>query len=169
MSGGACSGDIAVTPEFEAGADRIIARYPASQRSASLMLLHLWQETHGHITGGAVEWIARKLALQPINIQELVTFYPMFRRRAFGKTHIRVCRTLSCMLGGAARTHAAFMEKTGAAGDPHGPCHSPDGRYTVEYVECLAACGTAPVVMVNDDFYEKVDEARVEELLKQYS
>ncbi|NJL19467.1 MAG: NAD(P)H-dependent oxidoreductase subunit E [Bdellovibrionaceae bacterium] len=169
MSGVACGSPVAVTPEFEAGADRIIARYPASRRSASLMLLHYWQETHGHISGSAVEWIAAKLGLQPINIEELVSFYPMFRRETFGKTHIRVCRTLSCMLGGAPGTHAAFLEKTGATGDPHGPCHSPDGKYTVEYVECLASCGTAPVVMVNDDFYEKVDAAAVEALLRKYS
>jgi NADH-quinone oxidoreductase subunit E len=156
------------TPAFEKKVDEVVSRYPASKRSASLMLLHLWQEEFGHISDGGIDWIAAKLELQPINILELVTFYPMFRREPIGKHHIKVCRTLSCMLGGADHTHACFKRQTGAQGDDHGPVSSPDGKYTIEYVECLASCGTAPVVMVNDDFYEGVDEAKTKELLQKY-
>lgn len=159
---------VQLSPEFEKEVSELIAHYPASKRSASLMLLHHWQEKFGYISDEAIEWIAARLELQPINILELVTFYPMFRRQPFGKHHIRVCRTLSCMLGGADKTHACFKKATGAEGDDHGPVHSPDGKYTIEYVECLASCGTAPVVMINDDFYEGVDEAKVSELLKKY-
>ena len=73
-----------------------IARYPQEhQRSAAMSLLHLWQEHFGFISDEAVVWIAAKLGLEPINILELVTFYPMFRQKPAGKTHIRVCRTLS--------------------------------------------------------------------------
>jgi NADH-quinone oxidoreductase subunit E len=158
-----------VTPEFDAKCGEIAARYPVSKRSASLMLLHFWQETFGFVSDEGINWIAAKLELQPINILELVTFYPMFRREPIGKHHIKVCRTLSCMLGGADRTHACFKKLTGAAGDDHGPCTSPDGKYTVEYVECLASCGTAPVVMVNDDFYENIGEAQAQDLLKKYT
>jgi len=75
--------------------DAVIPHYPM-KRSAALPLLHLVQEDQGFISPEAVEWIARKLELQPINIHELVTFYPMFRQQPIGRRHIKVCRTLSC-------------------------------------------------------------------------
>src|SRR3954462_1784393 len=81
--------------------DEAISHYPVSKRSASLPLLHLWQEHFGFVSDEAVSWIAAKLELQPINVLELVTFYPMFRRVAPGKRHIRVCRTLSCAMAGS--------------------------------------------------------------------
>jgi NADH-quinone oxidoreductase subunit E len=158
-----------VDPAFEAQVDEVITHYPVSKRSASLPLLHLWQEKFGYISDEAIEWIAAKLSLQPIHILELVTFYPMFRRQPIGRFHIKVCRTLSCALGGSLETYEHFKKLTGASGDEHGPVTSPDGKYTVEFVECLASCGTAPVVMVNDDFHEKVDGPRCSELLKKYS
>src|SRR5580658_3965776 len=65
---------------FEAQADELITHYPVSKRSASLPLLHLWQETFGYISPAGIDWISAKLGLQPINILELVTFYPMFRQ-----------------------------------------------------------------------------------------
>src|SRR5712664_1514345 len=81
-----------------------IGHYPADQkRRTALRLLHLWQEHFGFISDDAVTWIADKLGLQPINILELVTFYPMLREKRAGKTHIRVCRTLSCAMAGSYR------------------------------------------------------------------
>src|SRR5207237_1298779 len=79
-----------------------IAQYPPERkRSAVLPLLHLWQERFGFISDEGINWIADKLELQPINILELVTFYPMLRQKSAGKTHIRVCRTLSCAMAGS--------------------------------------------------------------------
>jgi hypothetical protein len=71
------------------------------KRSAALPLLHLVQEDQGYISNEAVEWIAARLGLQPINVYELVTFYPMFRQKPIGRRHIKVCRTLSCAPWGA--------------------------------------------------------------------
>jgi NADH-quinone oxidoreductase subunit E len=76
--------------ELVAKVDESISHYPASKRSASLPLLHLWQEHFGYVSDEAISWIAAKLELPPINILELVTFYPMFRRQPAGKTHIRI-------------------------------------------------------------------------------
>lgn len=149
--------------------DETVSHYPVSKRSAALPLLHLWQERFGYITPNAIDWIAARLDLQPIHILELVTFYPMFRQRAFGTFHIRVCRTLSCALGGSYQTFAHFKKITGATGDDHGPIHSPDGRFTIEFVECLASCGTPPVVMINDDFHENVDPSKADQLLRTYT
>ena len=91
-----------VPAELERKMDRAIGHYPADQkRSAAMPLMHLWQEHFGFISDEGVNWIAAKLGLEPINILELVTFYPMFRQAPAGRKHIRVCRTLSCAMAGA--------------------------------------------------------------------
>ena len=84
-----------------------IKSYPV-KRSAVLPLLHLIQEDQGYLSDEAIEWVASKLKLQPINVYELVTFYPMFRRKPLGKKHVRVCRTLSCALRGSHGTCKAL-------------------------------------------------------------
>jgi NADH-quinone oxidoreductase subunit E len=139
--------------------DEVITHYP-QKRSAALPLLHLVQADQGYISHEAVEWIAQRLELQPINVFELVTFYPMFRQKPIGRRHIKVCRTLSCAIMGGYRTCAEFQRQFNAKlGEV-----SPDGEVTIEFVECLASCGTAPVVMVDDVLHEKVDAARAREL-----
>jgi NADH-quinone oxidoreductase subunit E len=139
--------------------DEVITHYP-QKRSAALPLLHLVQADQGHISHEAIEWIARRLDLQPINILELVTFYPMFRQKPIGRRHIKVCRTLSCAIMGGYRTCAEFQRQFGTGlGEV-----SPGGDVTIEFVECLASCGTAPVVMIDDELHEKVDAARAREL-----
>ena len=149
-------------PENLARIDEVITHYPV-KRSATLPLLHLIHEDIGHIPEEAITWIAGKLSLQPINVYEVVTFYPMFRRHPIGRRHIKVCRTLSCALMGGYKTCAAFEKefntKLGAT--------SPDGEVTVDFVECLASCGTAPVVMIDDELHEKVDGAKAKQLSDQ--
>jgi NADH-quinone oxidoreductase subunit F len=152
--------------------DEAIGHYPADhKRSAAMPLLHLWQEHFGFINDEGVQWIAAKLNLQPINILELVTFYPMFRRERAGKTHIRVCRTLSCAMAGSDRLIENFCAATGIERRPHGDgMHNPisvsaDGNYSIEFVECLASCGTAPVCMVNQELHENVQLDRAADLL----
>jgi NADH-quinone oxidoreductase subunit E len=158
--------DFAVPSTLEAELGELISHYP-QKRSASLMLLHAVQERFGHISRQAVEWVAAKLDLQPINIYELVTFYPMFHQKRVGKYHLRVCRTLSCALGGSYELHEHFCQKLGLDPHGHGPQTTKDGKFTVEFVECLASCGTAPVMMCNEKFYEGVSEARAEEILEE--
>lgn len=164
-----------VTPAFEAEADELVTHYPVSKRSAALPLLHLWQNQFGFVDDSGVEWIAAKLELTPINILELVTFYPWFRREAAGKTVIRVCRTLACAMAGGYEVKEKFCEAVGL--DPHAEHHgfgsapptTPDGKFSVEFVECLASCGSAPVALINDDLVENIrvdDVARIVEKLK---
>lgn len=142
--------------------DEAITHYPV-KRSAVLPLLHLIQEDAGYISDEAIEWVAAKLGLQPINVYEVVTFYPMFRRKPIGRRHIKVCRTLSCALTGGYKVCEQFEREFG--------CHrgeiSADGEVTIEFVECLASCGTGPVVMIDDDLHEKVDAAKVKQLARQ--
>ena len=157
--------DFKVEPALEAEINELISHYP-QKRSASLMLLHAVQERFGFISQQAVEWIAAKLELQPINIFELVTFYPMLQQKPLGRYHLRVCRTLSCALGGSYKLHAQLCQKLGLDPRLHTLQTTPDGKYTVEFVECLASCGTAPVMMCNEAFHEGVSEQNAETILK---
>jgi len=167
------STSIAVPAELERQMDDAIAHYPSDQRrSAAMPLLHLWQEHFDFITDEAVLWIAKKLGLQPINILELVTFYPMFRQKPAGKTHIRVCRTLSCGMAGGFE----LMENLCAALEIQRPpdgegIHNPiavsaNGNYSIELVECLASCGTAPVCMIGEQLHEQVNPNSIGDVLR---
>jgi NADH-quinone oxidoreductase subunit E len=154
--------------------EEVITHYPVSKRSASLPLLHLWQNHFGYIDDSGMEWIAAKLELTPVNIYEIVTFYPWFRREAAGRTIIRVCRTLACAMAGSYDVREKFCQATGV--DPseegHGYGHAPptsqDRKFSVEFVECLASCGTAPVCLINDDLHENVTPDSVPGIVKQY-
>ncbi len=154
----------AVPPALAAEIDELVSHYP-QPRSASLMVLHALQDHFGCITPEAMEWTAARLGVQPINIYELVTFYPMFRQQPVGKFHLKVCRTLSCALGGSHELHRHLCEKLGLNPHAHGLQTTPDGRFTVEFVECLASCGTAPVILINDAFHEAVSTEKADALL----
>jgi len=129
------------------------------------MFLHALQEHFGHISKEAVEWVAARLDLQPINVYELVTFYPMFRQEPAGKYQIKICRTLSCALGGSHKLREHFCKKLGLDSHAHGLQTTKDGKFSVEFVECLASCGTAPVMMCNEDFYEGVSNEKADSIL----
>jgi len=159
------AGSFAVPKSLEAAIDELITHYPV-KRSAALMVLHALQEHFGWISQEAVEWTATRLELQPIHIYELVTFYPMFRPEPMGKYQIKVCRTLSCALGGAYELHRHFCDKLGLDHRKHGPQTTKDKKFTLEFVECLASCGTAPVMMCNDDLYEAVSQAKADEIVR---
>lgn len=161
-----------VPAELERKMDEAILRYPLERkRSASMPLLHLWQEHFGFISDEGVNWIAAKLELQPINILELVTFYPMFRQKPAGKKHIRVCRTLSCALAGSYELRDRLAEACKIDLPKHDTgMHNPiavsaDGQYSVEFVECLASCGTAPVCMIEDELHESVHPDHAAQIL----
>jgi len=159
-----------VSPALETEVNQVLSHYPPDKkRSASLMVLHAIQEQFGWISQEAIEWAAHKLELQPINLYELVTFYPMFRQQPAGRHVIKVCRTLSCALGGASELHGHFCRKLGLDAHGHGLQTTADGKFSVEYVECLASCGTAPVMMCDEEFYEGVSAQKADEILEQCS
>lgn len=159
-----------IPAELEKEIDERITHYPVSKRSAVLPVLHALQHHFGHISEELVEWTAAKLGLEPIQVLEVVTFYPGFRQKAPGKYHIRVCRTLSCAMAGSIELMDSLCEKAGI--DRSGVTHhdpiavSEDGKFSIEFAECLASCGTGPVCMVGDDFHEAV--ADPEALLAKY-
>ncbi len=160
-----------VPADLEKQIDERITHYPVSKRSAVLPVLHLLQHHFRFVNEEVIEWAAAKLELEPIKVLEVVSFYPGFRQSAPGKYHIRVCRTLSCAMAGSYELMDSLCEKTGidrSGVDHHNPIAvSADGTYSIEFAECLASCGTGPVCMVEDDFYESVDD--VDALLAKYS
>jgi NADH-quinone oxidoreductase subunit E len=121
--------------ELEARIDEVITHFPISKRSAALPLLHLIQEHFGHIQDEAITWVAAKLDLEPINVLELVTFYPMLRREPAGKHHIRVCRTLACAMAGSYQLRDTFCKhaRINQPGNGHGAhiLKSEDGKYSI--------------------------------------
>jgi NADH-quinone oxidoreductase subunit E len=161
-----------IPPELLAKIDESITHYPVSKRSAVLPVLHHLQHHFGYITEEAIPWVAAKLELQPIQVAEVVTFYPGFRQTAPGKYHIRVCRTLSCAMAGSYELMEDLCQRTGidrSHTDHHHPfAVSADGKFSIEFAECLASCGTGPVCMFNDDFYENVTPDKTGDLLAKY-
>ena len=146
-------------PDVEAEIDELITHYP-QKRSASLMLLHAMQEHFGYISRQAVEWIAAKLELQPINVYELVTFYPMFHQAAGGQVSFQDLPDAELRAGRLLQAARALLHESWAwTRTRTGRRRRKDGKFTVEFVECLASCGTAPVMMCNDDFHEGVTAA----------
>lgn len=152
--------EFSLSPETIARIDKLVPRYP-TMRSASLPLLHLVQDEKGFVSNAAIEWIASRLEIEPIHVYELVTFYPMFRQEPIGRHHVKVCRTLSCALNGGTEVCERFKQAFDVDLDEV----SADGEVTVEYVECIASCGTAPVVQINETLHENVTPERTEELI----
>lgn len=150
--------------KLETELEELLTHYP-QKRSAVLMFLHALQEHFGYLSKEAMEWVAAKLEVQPINIYELVTFYPMFRQEPIGRFHLKICRTLSCALGGSQALQQHVCKTLGLNPAEHRPQTTPDEKFTVEFVECLASCGTAPVMMCNDDFHEAVSPDKANAIL----
>ncbi|MDG2254303.1 MAG: NAD(P)H-dependent oxidoreductase subunit E [Opitutaceae bacterium] len=146
-------------PETLAEIEEAIPKYP-EKRSAVMPLLHAIQKDQGLLSNEAAEWVAKKLELEPINVLSVITFYPFFRQHKIGKRHIRVCRTLSCAMAGGAKVCDTMLSEF----DTSLNGVSPDGEVTVEFAECLASCGSAPVILVDDELHENLDEAKTKEI-----
>ncbi|MEM7010260.1 MAG: NAD(P)H-dependent oxidoreductase subunit E [Verrucomicrobiota bacterium] len=160
-----------VPDEVEKEVDERMTHYP-DKRSAVLPTLHALQHHFRYISDDAVNWAAEKLELEPIQVLQVVTFYPGFRQSAPGKYHIRVCRTLSCAMAGSYDLMDAFCKEAdidlSATSHANPIAVSKDGKYSIEFAECLASCGTGPVCMVEDDFHEAVNPDQAQQLLKKY-
>jgi len=161
-------------PASVARIDDLVAHYPdGQQRSAVLMVLHEIQHVHGYLSEDAVRWTATRLGMAPIEVLEVVTFYPGFRQSPPGRFHFRVCRTLSCAMAGSHDLMQRLCEMKGIdLAQMHGHRHpvlvSADGEVSVEFAECLAACAFGPVCMVNDDTHEHVTADKATALLDNY-
>ena len=137
-----------------------VARYPKKE-AAMLPVLYLAQREFGHLGPEAIEYVAKLMDQAPARVQGVVSFYTMYNMKPIGRHHIQVCRTLSCALRGAEEVTEYLRKKLGIdCGQT-----TPDGRFTLSEVECLASCGTAPMMQVNDDYYENLTEEKINQIL----
>ena len=161
-----------IPAELAARIDEAITHYPVSKRSAVLPVLHLLQEHFRYLSDESVTWTAEKLGLEPIKVLEVVTFYPGFRQEAPGKVHIRVCRTLACAMAGSHEVMNKICEVAkidrSHASHHHPIAKSEDGKFSIEFVECLASCGSAPVCLVEDDLHERLSVDKTAEFLAKF-
>lgn len=148
------------SPETLKQFEATVARYPKKD-AAILPVLYLAQQEFGHIGPEAVEYVARLMGQPPARVHGVVSFYTMFNTKPIGRHHIQVCRTLPCALRGAAHVTGYLQKKLGIkTGET-----TRDGRFTLSEVECLASCGTAPMMQVNDDYYENLTDEKIDEIL----
>ncbi len=147
--------------ESRAEIDRTLAKYPpGKQASAVLPVLYIAQRQMGRVTGSpwlplvAMDAVADVLSMPKIRVYEVATFYTMFNLRPIGRYHLQICTTTPCWLRGSDAVVAACRRATGIKGWHE---TSADGLFTMSEVECLGACVNAPIVQVNDDFYEDLD------------
>ena len=142
----------ALTPEREQQVDEILTRYP-ERRAALLPVLWLCQRQNGWISPEVVEYVAERLELSTAIIKGVITFYTMFFDEPVGENVVWVCRTLSCDLRGGKVIQDHLEQKLGCTAGHT----SSDGKFTLLKAECLAACGQAPMVQINDYYYENLD------------
>ncbi|WP_266362863.1 NADH-quinone oxidoreductase subunit NuoE [Tellurirhabdus rosea] len=154
------------TPERLEKAKEIIARYPeGKQKSALLPLLHLLQEQEGWTSVEGMDYVARMLDIQPIEVYEVATFYTMFHLEPVGKHVIEYCRTGPCCLMGGEEVYDYLKQKLGIeAGQT-----TSDGKFTLKEVECLAACGMGPVFQIREQYYMHLTRERVDEIIAELS
>ena len=140
--------------------EQILSRYPV-KRSALIPLLYVAQRDKGYVSEEAMTEIAALLKLTPPQVYETITFYTMFNLKPVGKFHIQVCKSLMCALVGSDTVIGWIKSKLGI-----GPGETTtDGLFTLSAVECLASCGTAPMMQINDDYYERLTEERLDKIL----
>jgi len=145
---------------------RIIKRYPEGrQKSAILPVLHLAQaEFDGWLSAHVMDYVASILMIQPIEVYEVASFYSMFNLKPVGKCVIEVCRTGPCWLMGAEDIVNYIEKKLGIkAGET-----TADGMFTLKTVECLASCGTAPMMQIGEKYHENLTTNKVDEVLNNY-
>jgi NADH-quinone oxidoreductase subunit E len=138
-----------------------LAKYPTAQ-AALLPALWIAIEQFGALSDEVLEYVAGRLDLSPVHVFAVAEFYTMFNRERRGRYHIQLCRNLSCTLLGAEDVLSLLEEKLGIG--PGGK--TPDGLFSLELVECLGSCGTAPVMRINDTYYENLDRDRVSEIIE---
>lgn len=156
----------AFTPENRVKADAVIAKYPAGcQASAVLPLLDLAQRQNGGwISQAVMEHVAELLDMASIRVYEVATFYTMLNLEPVGRYHVQLCRTTPCWLRGSDALLDACREELGVGLGGT----TEDGLFTLTEVECLGACVNAPMVQINDHFYEDLEPARMKEILRQF-
>ncbi len=151
-----------ISPKAVAAIDELCKRYP-TRLAALLPALHVVQKEVGHISNDVELDVAEVLDVPPTRVREVVTFYTMFYDKPVGRHVVKICRNLACELRGAKQIIAHAEKVLGV----HCGETTPDGKITLEHEECLASCGTAPMLWCNDEFVENLTEEKLEAFLRE--
>lgn len=144
---------------------RKIVEKLGNREAALIPVLYIAQEEFGWLSAEAMDYVARMLELPPPRVYGVATFYTMFNKQPVGKHHIQVCTNLSCSLLGAEYVVEYLSKKLGVkVGET-----TPDNKFTLSTVECLGSCGTAPMMQINDEYYENLTEEKIDRILKELS
>ena len=142
--------------------DEIIARYPeGKQKSALLAVLHLAQEQFGWLSSETMDYVASLLHLKPIEVYEVATFYSMYNLKPVGKFMFEVCQTGPCMINGSDDIIAYISERLGIKPGET----TADGLFTLKKVECLGACGYAPMMQLGKHYKEHLTKEKVDAII----
>jgi len=144
--------------------NRLVARYPeGKQKSALLPVLHLAQESFGWLSEETMDYVAELLQIKPIEVYEVATFYSMYDLKPVGKYVFEVCQTGPCMLRGSDNIVAYIKEKLGIGiGET-----TADGMFTLKVVECLGACGYAPMMQMGKHYKEHLTKEKVDSIIEE--
>lgn len=149
-----------LSPQSLKRVKEVMTHYPNKQ-AALLPILHIVQEEKGYVPEEMEADIAETVEVPVVRVREVITFYTLYNRQPVGKYHVQMCRTISCTLCGHRELLKYMKEKLGVeAGQT-----SPDGKYTLNVVECLAACEMAPAMQINEKYYGNLSVERIDEIL----
>lgn len=138
-----------------------IKRYPETQ-AAIMPALWIAQEQNGWISNEVMQEVAKVLEINPQEVLGVVTFYTMYHQKPMGKYHLQVCTNVSCMLRGAYEMYENVKKNLGIENMQV----TPDKKFSLEEVECMGSCGTAPMIAVNEDYYENLSLEKLNELIE---
>jgi NADH-quinone oxidoreductase E subunit len=149
-----------LTAETREKIERLFATYP-NREAVLLRVLHLVQQDQGYLSSEAMAWVAELIGIPPIRVYEVATFYTLYNKKPVGKYLIQVCTNLSCSLMGAEHLVKYLQQKLNIqVGET-----TPDKKFTLLTVQCLGSCGTAPMMQVNDQYYENLDQEKIDQIL----
>jgi NADH-quinone oxidoreductase subunit E len=150
--------------QLEARFADMLTHYPI-RRSVLVPVLLYVQDELGYLTDEAIEEVAGRLALTPLEVRNVISYYSMLRTKPAGKYNVQVCTNISCLLRGGEEILEHAKKKLGVAQNKG---ITPDGMFSVEEVECIGACSWAPAMQVNYDFHENLTPEKVDEILEAY-
>ncbi len=161
------SSESIIQGDVQARIDRWISHYPADKKQSAVMpALRIIQEVNGgHLTTELMNQVAKYLEMRPIAVYEVATFYSMYEHSPVGKNKLALCTNISCMLRGSDEILSYLEEKLGVG---VGEVTS-DGLFSIKKVECLGACGGAPMMMVDKDYYENLTKESIDALLEEFA
>jgi NADH-quinone oxidoreductase subunit E len=153
------------SPQLEAKLDDLLTRYPEGrQRGALVPMLMFAQDEVGAVTDEVIDEVAKRVGVEPHEVNEVLTYYSMLHRKPLGKYHVQICTNISCLLWDADKLWEQACAKLGVG---HKEVTA-DGRISLEEVECIGACSWAPAIQVNYDFHDELTPELLGAVLDEY-